>query len=350
MYVAFQIHHIMNIPNVSVIIPAYNVANYILDTVRSISNQTHPAHEIIIVDDCSTDSTPDLLKQNFNNLPSVKIIHNPVNRGLCASRNIGLKAVSQDCEYIMLLDADDLLAPRSIELLLDFLKNSDATFGMAFGHLVAIDELNRVKKNQPTIRIPDEISLRNIAEKNLIGCGSGALIKSHVFRNGLFFQESLRQENLEGCADWLFYLLVRSKYKIQYIDTPTVGYRITNGSMSSNRALMLRSLTRVQQLATKSTSVDLDDSFYRGYLNLSFLYTEQAVWNRNITELLAILNESKYHSINAFLAVLNHILTTVARGILRRVNGVKYNPDNAPNMGFYDYCAQNHRYYQTTIN
>ncbi len=96
----------------SFIIPTHNVAHYLPAAVNSALNQTHKDIEVVIVDDASTDSTPDYLawlgKQEYRS--RIKIITNEINLGRSASRNIGNNASTGD--IILVLDADDLAAPK----------------------------------------------------------------------------------------------------------------------------------------------------------------------------------------------------------------------------------------------
>jgi len=250
----------MNSSSVSVVIPAFNVEEYILGTIDSILNQTIIVEEIIVIEDCSTDNTANLLEQCFSDNARVKVVSNSENKGLCASRNIGISAVSKNSDYIMLVDADDLIAPYTVEVLSKALLRSQPNCGLAFGSLLSINKMNIVINHQKNISSSSEITVEALAEKNLIGCGSGALISKRVFNEGIVFEESLRNERLEGCGDWLFYLEVRSRFSMEYINKPTVGYRVIDGSMSSNRVQMLKSLVKVQSLACQRISTELDNS------------------------------------------------------------------------------------------
>jgi glycosyltransferase involved in cell wall biosynthesis len=97
-------------PLVSILIPAYNAAPWISETIRSALAQTWPQIEIIVVDDGSTDTT--LTVANSFASPRVRIVSQP-NRGASSARNHALTLARG--EYIQFLDADDLLAPDKIE-------------------------------------------------------------------------------------------------------------------------------------------------------------------------------------------------------------------------------------------
>ncbi len=96
-------------PLVSVVIPAYNYANFIPECIDSVLEQTYPSIEIIIVDDGSTDNTREIVERYRE---SVSYIFQE-NRGLSAARNRGAEAARGT--YLKFLDSDDLLHPRTIE-------------------------------------------------------------------------------------------------------------------------------------------------------------------------------------------------------------------------------------------
>ncbi|WP_107853135.1 glycosyltransferase family 2 protein [Oceanimonas marisflavi] len=105
----------------SVIVPAYNVENYIEEAIDSILNQTVLPSEIIVINDGSTDGTPEVLKKYEHNA-LFEIIHTE-NRGLGEARNRGLAESSS--EYVYFFDSDDTLEPDFIEKMLGFIAGYD---------------------------------------------------------------------------------------------------------------------------------------------------------------------------------------------------------------------------------
>ncbi len=93
----------------SVIIPVYNRPKLVRRAIESVLNQTRPADELIVVDDGSTDATPDVLARF---IPDIKLISQP-NRGVSAARNTGIRAARGN--WIALLDSDDEWLPDKLE-------------------------------------------------------------------------------------------------------------------------------------------------------------------------------------------------------------------------------------------
>jgi GT2 family glycosyltransferase len=107
----------MDTPLASIIIPAYNQADFLPQTIQSVLNQTYPHFEVIVVNDASTDNT-DAVMAGFND-PRIRYIVHPQNQRLSAARNTGLRASKG--EFLFLLDADDLFHPQKLEAHIHFL-------------------------------------------------------------------------------------------------------------------------------------------------------------------------------------------------------------------------------------
>ena len=109
----------------SIVMPMYNVEKYVAQAIKSILNQTYPAYELIVVDDCATDQSVAIVEQTFkeyeeNHFPgnatvSCKLLKQPENRGVSEARNRGLDEASGD--YILFLDPDDFVEKNLLEVL-----------------------------------------------------------------------------------------------------------------------------------------------------------------------------------------------------------------------------------------
>lgn len=105
----------MRTPLISVVIPVYNVEDYIKECLESIKNQTIGAHniELIVVDDCSPDKSIDIAKQYLNDFYDLKIIHHQKNLGQGEARNTGLQHITGS--YISFIDPDDKISSNVYE-------------------------------------------------------------------------------------------------------------------------------------------------------------------------------------------------------------------------------------------
>ena len=111
----------------SVIIPAYNVEKFLIKCVESVVNQTYKNIEIIIVDDGSSDSTPQICDELANKYNNIKIIHQE-NKGLAQTRGVGFNASRG--EYIAFIDSDDYIDLNAYETAIKVLEDNDADMVM----------------------------------------------------------------------------------------------------------------------------------------------------------------------------------------------------------------------------
>lgn len=110
-------------PAVSIIVPAYNQANWIEDTLRSVESQTHRNFECIVVNDGSLDDTGSIVDEFVRRDSRFRLIHQ-TNGGVSSARNRGLDAASGD--HVLFLDGDDLLLPNKLSHELTLLRNESA--------------------------------------------------------------------------------------------------------------------------------------------------------------------------------------------------------------------------------
>ncbi|MCR4902551.1 MAG: glycosyltransferase [Butyrivibrio sp.] len=109
---------------VSIIMPSYNTAQYITDSIKSIQAQTYDNWELIIVDDCSTDNSIDVIKA-FND-PRIILLKNAKNSGAALSRNYALREAKG--RWIAFLDSDDIWAPEKLERQIQFMMENNYAF------------------------------------------------------------------------------------------------------------------------------------------------------------------------------------------------------------------------------
>lgn len=108
-----------NNPQFSIIVPAYNVEQYLPKCIESVLTQSLQDFELILVDDGSTDQTSAICDQ-YQKTPAIKVIHQP-NAGLSAARNAGVQQASG--EYLLFLDGDDFLEPNALKTIHDNLES-----------------------------------------------------------------------------------------------------------------------------------------------------------------------------------------------------------------------------------
>lgn len=149
---------------VSVIVPMYNAEKYIIETIASVQAQTYQNWEMIIVDDCSTDTSADIVKKMMMNDARIRYYKNDVNYGVAQSRNVAISKA--EGRYIAFLDDDDLWRTFKLEKQLQIMRESGSPF--CYGSCSVIDKSGkRIRKDR---KVPEKIDYKGLLKGNVIPC------------------------------------------------------------------------------------------------------------------------------------------------------------------------------------
>lgn len=146
---------------VSIIMPSWNTENYIAESIQSVIDQTYKNWELIIVDDCSTDNTDEVVRA-FND-QRIKYLKNEKNSGAALTRNRALKEARG--EWIAFLDSDDLWVPEKLEHQINFMKKKGCN--LSFTEYEKIDEES--KPLNIYVSGPDKVNKRKMYNYDYIG-------------------------------------------------------------------------------------------------------------------------------------------------------------------------------------
>lgn len=178
-----------NIPLVSLIVSTYNGEKHILECLVSVANQTYEKFECIVVDDGSTDSTPQIIDKFCEKDERFVVLHKK-NSGVSDSRNIGL-TISKG-EYVGILDHDDYLHPDYVKYLMSLILNNETRIAttnkvLSFsGNLPKIKELNY----RDFSLWSGEKTAKQMLMYNIMICPWNKLIsKELIYENNIKFQE-----------------------------------------------------------------------------------------------------------------------------------------------------------------
>jgi glycosyltransferase involved in cell wall biosynthesis len=224
---------------VDVVIPAFNAALYIDQTLESVASQGDILKSIIIVNDGSTDNTAQTVDEFCQKHPhlTVQLIHQE-NQGLATARNNGIKASS--APYIALLDSDDVWLPHKLSAQLAiFSEASDPKLAVVYCAYELIDQESKpiLGKNiiiQPHLR--GQVSSRLQTGNFISGSGSSVLIRASVFQDIGYFDETL-----VASEDWDMWLRISQKYTFDFIDQVFVQIRVHPNNMQKDFLRMLTS-------------------------------------------------------------------------------------------------------------
>ena len=135
----------MNNILITVIIPVYNVDKYVAEAVLSICNQTYKKLQIIVVDDCSTDDTYNIVKEIAKKDSRILLLRNKVNSKIVKTLNLALQYAQG--EYIARMDGDDISKPERLEKQLSFLINNPH-YSLVGSHVNTINQAGRLISGQ----------------------------------------------------------------------------------------------------------------------------------------------------------------------------------------------------------
>ncbi len=287
-------------PKISVVLPVYNVANYLRKCLDSLVNQTFENFEVICVNDGSTDLSLGILEGYAINDSRFKIITQE-NKGLSGARNTGIKHVQG--EYILFVDSDDWLEDNALEELYEHVKSfkSDITM-FKFKYF---NETTKEFSEGPFTNleiIPDSFNTRNFNYKDVLDI----LFKiSHAPFNKLYkksfieqyeFPEGLIYEDL-----YFFYTVFFTAKKTSVIRKSLYNYRIRDGSISTTGDEksfdIFDVLTHVQKiLYDKNIYGAVKDEFLMFIIiNLKFVYLRL---NIEFRDKFIDLTKEKYNYFN----------------------------------------------------
>jgi glycosyltransferase involved in cell wall biosynthesis len=224
-------------PLVSVVVPAFNAAKTIHETLRSISQQTYRNLEVVVVDDGSTDDTGAAARRHSLNDPRFRVV-STANGGVASARNAGIRASKG--AFIAFIDADDLWHPTKIAKQIDALLSGGSDMALVYSPFRLIDAEGKVFASPRKYGVSGWVLYRHF-HTNFVGNGSALLVRRTVLEEFGGFDPWLRQQGAEGCEDLLLQLRIAARYRFGEVSEYLVGYRKFPGNMSSNAEQMVRS-------------------------------------------------------------------------------------------------------------
>ncbi len=217
-------------PLVSIIIPVWNSARFLAETLRSVQAQTYPHFEVLIIDDGSTDATADVAREFCAADPRLRFVARP-HAGISATRNAGLDLASG--EFIAFLDSDDIWLPEKLARQMELFRTDPRTT-LAYTNFYFWDGER-------------DLSLYYRANKPLPdGDAAGQLVRACVFclssvvvPRAIFDRADRFDDRVDSCEDWDMWLrLAENNFWARGLREPLVRYRRHPGSVSTNKLKM----------------------------------------------------------------------------------------------------------------
>lgn len=211
---------------VSIITPTYNSVQFVSETINSILNQTFKDWELLITDDCSTDSTWDLLQDYAKKDNRIKIFRLENNSGAGVARNNSIKKAKG--KYIAFCDSDDQWKPNKLEVQISFMQKKGCA--LSYSSYLVINEKGDIKGE---VVAKDVLDYKDMLKNNYIGCLTAIYDTQKV---GKVYMSEIRKRQ-----DWTLWLSILKKTNKAFgVKEPLAIYRKRSDSISANKLNLLK--------------------------------------------------------------------------------------------------------------
>lgn len=241
---------------VSIITPAFNAAAYVEVTIASVQAQSHAHWEMLIVDDCSSDTTVEIVERAVAMDPRIRLIRQRKNGGPAAARNSALEAATG--RWVAFLDSDDLWLPGKLESQLAFQRNHSAKVTFTAFRRITADG----RQTGRLINIPERVGYRQLLENTVIATSTVVVDRE---MSGEFRMKAMYYDDF-GC--WLD--LLRGGDVALGLQSDLMRYRVVGQSVSRNKKNSARQVWRtyrtVERLGLLQASWYFVNYAVNGYL------------------------------------------------------------------------------------
>ncbi len=210
-------------PLVSVVTPTYNAADFIKETIESVQKQTYPYWEMLIVDDCSSDTTREIVKEMAARDSRISLTTLAENGGPAAARNAALSNAKG--KYIAFLDSDDLWLPKKLETQVAFMNKNDLAF--SFTDYRIVQETGEI--TETVVKAPKVVDYRFLVRNTKIGT---LTVMLDAEKTGPL-QMQQRRDCTEDFALWLS--ILKKGVNAHGLNEELALYRKCDSSVSSNK-------------------------------------------------------------------------------------------------------------------
>lgn len=224
---------------ISVVVPVYNVEQYIGDCLESLLNQTYSTFEVLFVDDCGNDSSISIIEtflsshKDFN----ARILHHDKNKGLSGARNTGLNAATGD--YVYFLDSDDKIPCNALEMLVAPLEIHDVDF--VVGNYDVFGDARMESDLVMGTGLCEDVLRTYVEGRWYVMAWNKLCRRSFLLENNLWFKEGYIHED----QIWSFMLACTAKSMFVVSDI-TYDYRVRASSIMTGMGIRKDAMTYVR--------------------------------------------------------------------------------------------------------
>ena len=228
---------IMKKPLVSIIMPSFNCEKTIEYSIESVINQSYQQWQLIVVDDCSTDCSRDVIKRYTVKDSRIKLFVSSSNSGPAATRNRAIDVASG--RFIAFLDADDSWEPQKLEKQISFMLEKDIAF--SFTSYRKIDEDGKFLRNRIA---PSSLTYQDLLSTNHIGCLTACYDSDKL---GKVFMPDIAR-----CQDFALWLKILKRLDKGYgLNECLASYRVGSSTVSSNKIITAHHVWHVYRQVEK---------------------------------------------------------------------------------------------------
>ena len=232
---------------VSIVVPVYNAARFLEDTIKTVQEQTYNNWELLLVNDCSTDNSVEMINEYIKKDDRIKLFNQEKNGGAALARNRGIDEASG--KYLCYIDADDLWDKEKLEKQVKFMKEKDCEFSFTGYEFADENGIPNGKK----VFIPEKLDYNHALRNTTIWTSTV------MFDLDKLSKEDIYMPNIksEDTACW-WRILKRIKYAYGLNEILSF-YRRTAGTLSSNK---FEAIKRIWHLYRKQEKLNLFKAIY----------------------------------------------------------------------------------------
>ena len=286
---------------ISVIVPNYNHAPYLRQRIESILGQTHQDLELILLDDCSTDGSREVMEQ-YRQHPKVShIIYNEKNGGIPFRQWDKGIALARG-EWVWVAESDDYCEPNFLESLLGATAHvPDCT--LAYTTTWWVDEQGNRLFHNGIGGEAETYTSRQFIQRHMATSNGIANVSESIFRRSAYRpSETARYEHMRLCGDWFFYVLLAEQGSVVMVETPLNYYRQHASNVSNtaeSQGLTFLEGTEVLDYMVANCGLKRGD-YAKGWGKLWATYKRQYKYTPDVQKTVRKRLATKYPEIYAY--------------------------------------------------
>ena len=262
---------------VTVIVPNYNHSLFLEQRIESILNQTYEKFEIVILDDCSTDASKNIIEKFRTNRHVSKIIYNEVNSGNTFSQwKKGIELASN--EYVWIAESDDFSDVHFLDKVIPIISTNESV-GLVFCDSFIVDKESkiteiwsfasefRINGKEASVINGKDFAYNFLINKNVIPNASAVVFRKAILINNWKYLDT----RMKNSSDWKLWLNFSLEHNVGYLPENLNYFRKhANNVTTSNFILKLEALKIIKELIKKNEDPLMYSKLYRSLLKWSF--------------------------------------------------------------------------------